>query len=413
MGRISKLIKVPFLRFQKLSKNKKIIVVIIVIGLTIGIWQYLQNKKQDIYITEKAKIGSITEIVSETGNIETSGKTDVYSVSTGIIDEIKVKNKDIVKKGEELFKVKSTATVQEQQAAYANYLAAKTTLDTAMSSAYDLRSNMLDKWKTFYDLATNSTYENSDKTPKKDTRMLVEFQTAQDDWLYAEKEYKDQQSVIAQAQASVSSTWLLYQATQNATILAQADGTIANLSVTLGDNVKAYSPTSLTNKPVLAIANYSRYVIKVSLGETDIYKINVDQEVNLQFDSFKNKKYYGTVTRIDDIGTNENGVIKYNIYIEVKNPDNKLKPGMTVDADIVTNKLDNIVIVPNSSVKPYKNGKAVRIVNKNTSQIEYIPVEIGIKGDKYTQIVKGINEGQEIVTSLKNEQVKRKGMFGF
>lgn len=413
MGRISKLIKAPFLRFQKLSKNKKIIVIIIVIGLTIGIWQYLQNKKQDIYITEKAKIGSITEIVSETGNIETSGKTDVYSVSTGIIDEIKVKNKDIVKKGEELFKVKSTATVQEQQAAYANYLAAKTTLDTAMSSAYDLRSNMLDKWKTFYDLATNSTYENSDKTPKKDTRMLVEFQTAQDDWLYAEKEYKDQQSVIAQAQASVSSTWLLYQATQNATILAQADGTIANLSVTLGDNVKAYSPTSLTNKPVLAIANYSRYVIKVSLGETDIYKINVDQEVNLQFDSFKNKKYYGTVTRIDDIGTNENGVIKYNIYIEVKNPDNKLKPGMTVDADIVTNKLDNIVIVPNSSVKPYKNGKAVRIVNKNTSQIEYIPVEIGIKGDKYTQIVKGINEGQEIVTSLKNEQVKRKGMFGF
>jgi len=85
---------------------------------------------------------------------------------------------------------------------------------------------------------------------------------------------------------------------------------------------------------------------------------------------------------------------------------------MTIDADIITNKLDKVLTVPNSSVKPYENGKAVRIVNPQTKEVKYVPVVVGIKGTKETQIIKGISEGQEIITSLKNEQIKRTGMFG-
>ncbi len=412
MHKFAKLIRVPFLGFQKLSKIKKIIVVIIVVALIIAIQQYFQNKTQDNYIIEKAKTGSITEIVSESGNIEMLGKTDIYSPSTGIIDSVMFKNGDSVLKDQKLFTVKSTATVQEQQAAYANYLAAKATLDAANSTAYSLRSDMYSYWKTFRDMATNSTYEDSDKNPKKDERLAAEFQQAQDEWLAAEKQYKDQQTAISQAQAAVNSTWLLYQATQNATVLAQSDGVISNLSVGVGDNVRASNGSVLGVGPVLSIANFSKYTVKLSLNEADIYKVKTDQKATLELDSYKSKKYKGVVVRVDDIGTNENGIVKYNVYIEIKNPDDKLKFGMTMDVDIITSQLKNILTVPNSAIKPYKNDKAVRIINKRTNQIEYVPVEIGIKGDKYTQIIKGIKEGQEVITSLKNEQIKRKGMFG-
>lgn len=413
MHKVFNFIKKPLLGFQKLSKLKKIIVVIIVVAITIAAQQYFASQNKNGYITQKAKIGSITEIVSETGNIITTGKTDVYSPANGIVEEIYVKNGDMVLKDQELFKIKSTATVQEQQAAYATYLTAKATLDAALSTLHTLRSTMFTNWDTYRDMATNSEYENEDDTPDKEARLNAEFQSTQDTWLASEKAYKDQQTVIAKAQAAVNSTWLLYQATQNATVLAQADGTISNLAVGVGDAVEAYTGPTSTAAPILAIANFSKYTVKTSLNESDIYKASPGQEVELEADAFKNKKYKGIIDRVDDIGTNENGVIKYNVYITITNPDDKLKFGMTVDADIITNKLENILTVPNAAVKPYKNGKAVRVVDLQTKEFDYIPVEIGIKGTKTTQIINGINEGQEVITSLKNEQIKRSGPFSF
>ena len=413
MQKINILIKKSLSKFQKLSKFKKIIVVVIIVIIVIVLQQYFANTDKNGYVLEKAKMSSITESVSETGNIIATGRTDIYSPSTGIIEEVKINNGEVVEKGQELFKVKSTATIQEQQAAYATYLTAKTTLDAALAGAHDLRSDMYTKWKTFRDMATSSNYENDDDTPRNDERLAAEFQSSQDDWLAAEAGYKDQQAVINQAQANINSTWLLYQATQNATVLAQSDGRVSNLSVGAGDNVKAYIGPATTFKPVLAIANFLKYTVRLSINEADIYKVKPGQDVILQIDAFKNKNYQGIVERVDDIGTDENSVIKYNVYIKINNPDERLKFGMTIDADITTNKLGNALTVPNSSIKPYQNRKAVRVVNPQTKQIDYIPVEIGIKGDKDTQIIKGISEGQEVVTSLKNEQIERKGMFGF
>lgn len=412
MSKIGNIIKKPFIKFQKISKVKKIIVVIIVVIITIGLQQYFQNQNKNGYILEKAKISSITEKVSETGNIETTGKTEIYSSANGIIEEIYVKNNDTVTKDQELFKVKSTATIQEQQAAYANYLAAKSALDLALSTAYDLRSDMFTKWDRYRDMATSDEYEDANDSPKESERLAAEFQSTQDNWLSAEKKYKDQQTAIAKAQASVRSTWLLYQATQNATVLSQADGTVSNLTVSVGDNVSAYISPAMPVSPVLIVADFSKHTAKFMIGESDIHKVKPGQKVELEADAVDNKKYEGVVERVDEIGTNYNGVVKYNIYIEIINPDEQLKFGMTIDADIITKELKNVLTVPNSAVKPYKNGKAVRVVNLKTKEMEYIPVEIGIKGNKETQIIKGINEGQEIITSLKNEQIKRTGMFG-
>jgi len=412
MKKIGKLIKKPFLGFYKLSRVKKIIVIVIVILITVGLSQYFANKNSNGYIVEKAKISSITEIVSETGNIETTGRADIYSSTDGIVEEIYIKNGDLVKKNQELFKVKSTATIQEQQAAYANYLATKTSLDLALATEYDLRSDMFTKWDRYRDMATSDEYEDANDAPKENERLAAEFQSTKDNWLSAEKKYKDSQTTVAKAQASVNSTWLLYQATQDSTVLAQADGTVSNLAVGTGSNVSAFISPAIKITPVLTIANFSKYTAKFLLNETDVYKVKPGQTVKLEADAVDNREYKGIVQRVDEIGTDYNGVIKYNVYVEITDPDEKLKFGMTIDADIITNKLDKVLTVPNSSVKPYENGKAVRIVNPQTKEVKYVPVVVGIKGTKETQIIKGISEGQEIITSLKNEQIKRTGMFG-
>ena len=418
MGRVRNAADKLTKKFLKLSKLKKVVFIILIIVIIALVKNYLAGTNKNKFILEKAKTSSVIEKVSESGNIQSVGKTDVYSPSTGMVETVSVKNGDLVKKEQELFTVISTATVQEQQAAYSNYLTAKNTLNTAQALAYSLRSDMYTKWKSYRDLATSSNYETSDGAARKDERLAAEFQSSQDDWLAAEKEYKDQETTIAQAQASVTSTWLLYQATQNAKVIAQADGTVSNLSIGIGDYIQASSATNslgiATNvRPALSISNFSKYSVSIPLTESDVVKVKEGQSATIEADALRNVKYKGIVSRVDNIGTDENGVIKYYAYIDIQNPDDKLKFGMTVDVDIVTSKKDNVLTVSNSSVKPYKGGKAVRVVDPKTNEAIFLPVQIGIKGDKNTEIISGLTKGQDVITSLTNDQVQRKGLFGF
>ncbi|HRN96180.1 MAG TPA: efflux transporter periplasmic adaptor subunit, partial [Candidatus Levybacteria bacterium] len=89
----------------------------------------------------------------------------------------------------------------------------------------------------------------------------------------------------------------------------------------------------------------------------------------------------------------------------------RIRPGMTANVDIEVDRAADVLSVPNSAVKPYKGGRAVRVENKKTKEIDYIPVEVGIKGDDRTQIIKGVSEGQEIIISLPNDQIQRGSLF--
>ena len=397
--------------FKKLSFKKKLFF----IGLACIVFIFLIGKINQLrqplpYTIQKAEKSDITETVNETGNISAGGAVNIYSPSNGVVTNVSVANGDTVSEGQSLFKVHSSATQQEQQLANSNYLTAVASLNAAKSKLNTLRSEMFTEWKTFRDLATNSTYENSDKTPNLPNREAVEFNVAQNDWLASEAKVKDQQTAIAQAQAQTTSTWLSYQATQDSDIKAPASGGISNLSISEGSSVTVNSPTS-PQTPVMVISSGAKNEVIVALGETDITKVEPGQNVKVAVDVL-NKTYKGVVSRVDSIGIKTQGVITYNVYITLENPDSDLRSGMTLDAEITTKKLSGVLSVPNSAVKPYQGGKAVRFPGAKRGEVKYIPVIIGMKGKEKTQILKGIDEGQTIITSLANEQIKRPSLFG-
>ncbi|MBI2031365.1 MAG: HlyD family efflux transporter periplasmic adaptor subunit [Candidatus Levybacteria bacterium] len=401
---ISPLLKLSF-------RQKTIIIVIATVILFIAYKQISARFGPNKYMTEPAKKATIVEVVSETGEISATGRVDVYSPTNGVVENVMVKNAQNISEGQDLFTVKSSATEQEQKAAYSNYLTTQTTLNTANSQAFILRSEMFTKWKAYYDLSTNSTYQNPDGAPKEKEREAAEFQIARDNWFAAEKKYKDQQTQVSQAQAQSGSAWLLYQATQNAQIKAPSSGSIANLAITSGSSVEIKSPTGLTTVlPALTIASLKIPEAVVSLNETDITKVKEGQEAEIDVNATE-KIYKGIARRVDSIGTDDQGVIRYNVYIEILKPDEKLRSGMAADISIITNKVSNALSVPNSAVRPYQGGRAVRIPDRK-GEIKYIPIVTGIKGEQKTQILKGISEGQNVITALSNEQLKRPGLFG-
>lgn len=410
---ISNLFLKLFVKFKSLTLKKKTIAIIITIVLAIIGFQILDKiTKKAQYTTARVEKTNIIETVSETGEVIAGGRADVYSPTNGIVEEVYVQNGEEVIEGQDLFSVRSSATEQEQQAAYANYLTAQTLLNTAESNLNVLRAAMYTSWDTFRSLATGDEFETGDNVPKEKERLeSPNFQIAQDNWLAAEKKYKDQQTAVSQAKAQKSSTWLLYQATKDTTVRSPASGKISNLSVSAGSSVRISTLTKIVD-PVLSVVKPSSIEVKISLSESDIAKVKPDQKAIIELNPINDKRFDGIVRRVDDIGTDEQGVIRYNAYIELIDKDNRIRSGMTADAIITTKKLTNVLSVPNSAVKPYQGGRAIRVPN-GADETEFIPVVIGIRGASRTQIIEGVAEGQIVVSALSNDQIKRPGPLGF
>jgi len=401
----------PFGRFKRLSRKKKILVIIIVIfvGL-IGVKMISSQNGSNTYSTVQAEKRTIDEIVTETGSISANGRTDVYSPTNGIVERVSVQNGATVSVGQELFSIKSTATEQEKAQASANYLAAKSSLETAQATLHSLQAAMFDRWDTYKALAESDEYEYGDNSPRVDKRTLPEFLIVEKEWLAAESNYKKQQTVISQAQAAASSTYLAYQATQHAVVKATAPGVVSNISAGHGSTVKQNLSTGST-LPLAIITGDTSTEIVISLSENDITKIKDGQLASIEVNALHDKVFSGTVKRVDAVGQIIDRVNRYNVYIDVTDPDSLFRPGMKADVVITTNSIENALSVPNSAIKPYQGGKAVRVPDEN-NEVTYMPVKVGLKGKEYTQILEGIEEGQTVITSLSNDQIKRPGVFG-
>jgi HlyD family secretion protein len=408
---VRKVLQKIWRRFLSLSLKAKAAVVVIVVLLFGIISSFLgASKKNNGYVVEPVKKTSVREIVSDSGKIVSGGNVDVNSPTKGFIEELFIQNGQIVKEGDKLFTVKSSATAQEQQTAYSAYLAAVSTLKASQSLAHSLRSTMFTDWETFVNLATSDTYEKSDGTPIDTNRAIPEFHTAKEDWLAAEQKVIDQDKAIAANQAAVTAAWTAYQATQTTTVTAQVPGTVANLSVSTGNSVGVPSVLTPSVAPVLTLVSEAIPEAVLLVGQTNIAKVKIGQKVIIHPDPYKDKDFEGSVVRVDSLGHNVAGVVTYNVYVQITNADSLLKPEMTVDGDIVTAEKEDVLAVPNSAVVLYQGGKAVRV--KKGKDMDYLSVQIGLKGETMTEIVSGLNEGQEIISALTNEKVKRPSMFG-
>ena len=400
-----------FTTLKNLSRFKKIVIAAVVLIAIFFVFNQSKDKNQEpSYKFQKVKQDTIVNVVSETGEIMTSGKTDVSSSINGIVEELYVDNNDVVKKGQGLYKVNSTATDQQRAKAYSDYLKAKADLETAKANQYGLQADMFEEWDEFKELAESDDYEDSDGNPRYENRALPEFHIPEKEWLEAESKYINQEQVIAQNQAALNNAWLLYQATTDGVVTAPADGTIANLSIA----IYQYVDISTTS---LVIDSKQDTWIKLSLNEADISTVKKGQKATISVDVLKNEEFVGIVERVDEFGSTENGIVTYGVYLSLSDPKNIVKPGMTVQAGIETQRKENVLIVPNGAIKPYQGSKAVQIKDKKTGQVLYQPIKVGIVGTTTSEVISGLKEGQEIIVSQTQsednaQQGSSRGMFG-
>lgn len=165
-------------------------------------------------------------------------------------------------------------------------------------------------------------------------------------------------SAVSAAQRSLASAQAnLDQANAKAagrTVTAPSSGSIVELNAKVGATVTGgmimgESDTS-GGKQCMQIADLSKMKVTVQVGEKDIAKIAVGQSANVTYPAFPDIVSQGTVTTIASVANSDSnyggGSVTFNVDILIEAPDARLKPGMTAEVSVVTEQLDNVVMVP-------------------------------------------------------------------
>jgi HlyD family secretion protein len=156
----------------------------------------------------------------------------------------------------------------------------------------------------------------------------------------------------------------------------------------------------------------------ITLNEVDVAKVRVGQRATMTFDAIDELTITGKVTSVDTVGTVSQGVVTYTVEIGLDTDDQRIKPGMSVSASIITDVKQDTLLVPNSAVKSSNGSYYVEMfstplisTSSTTPSLQGTPskiapnkitIEVGISNDSDTEIISGVKEGDQVVTKTIN-----------
>ncbi|MEI6345940.1 MAG: HlyD family efflux transporter periplasmic adaptor subunit [bacterium] len=217
----------------------------------------------------------------------------------------------------------------------------------------------------------------------------------------------------------------------NYTVVAPFAGKIASVNAEKFNTVGSGTAvaTLITNKQVASL----------SLSEVDVAKIQLGDKATLTFDAIDELSLTGAVTQIDLVGTVSQGVVNYKVQITFDIDDTRVKPGMTVNASIVTDVKQDVLTVPSTAVKVRNGASYVLVFDPALADVarsdsaaggaatqgivpvvepKQVTVVVGISNDTETEIISGLKEGQQIVartiagTAVKTAAQTAPSLFG-
>lgn len=182
-------------------------------------------------------------------------------------------------------------------------------------------------------------------------------------------------------------------ARNKAIIVAPIDGLVTKINYKVGESVSGADEMIKLLSP--------HYEIQVDISETDIAKIKLGNPVSMTLDAFGEEiKFTGKVFNIDPGATNIQEVVYYKVKISFDDTDKPIKPGMTANVSILTDKRDSTLFIPARAVITIGDLKQVKLLQNN--QVVTTTVKLGIKGDDgKVEVTEGLSANQEIILGIK------------
>lgn len=351
---------------------------------------------------EKVSRRDITQIVTGTGKIQPEVEVKISAEVSGEIVEMPVKVGQRVRKGQLLVKIKPDFYVARKEAVEASLKSALAQLEIAKAN--------LSK--------AESEFKRAEELYNKKLISEAEYENARTSYNIAKAQYASASSAVEQARAS------LRQAEEDlakTVIYSPIDGIVTQINAEVGERVVGTS--QMAGTVIMVVADLSKMEARVDVSEVDVVHVSIGDTAILSVDAFPEKKLKGVVYEISNaaktkgFGTQEE-VVNFEVRIRILDKDVALRPGMSVTADIETEKRFNVIAVPIQAVtvrnlkknKPGGDASAgsnqgksskddmvevVFIVENGVAKM--VPVKRGISGEMYVEIVDGLKGDEQVV----------------
>lgn len=327
------------------SKKRRKILIFSVIGVAlIALTAGAILRKREVVITvqtEKVARRNLTEIVVANGKIQPVVHAQISPEVSGEIIELPVKEGQLVNKGDLILKIKPDFYVAQRNQAEASYKSSLAGQATAEANLHKAEAEYRRNQGLFSQkLVSESIFD----------EVKAAYEVGQANCTSAMHQVEMAKASLDSADEQLAKT----------TIVSPLTGTISKLNSQLGERVLGTVQNVGTD--VMTISDLNEMEARVDIGEIDVVLIAVGQNVRLEVDAFKDRKFSGTVSEIanssgaagvgalaQSSSSSQQEATKFGVKIRIKEKES-FRPGMSVTAEIETRYRTNTLTVPIASV---------------------------------------------------------------
>jgi len=341
-------------------------------------WLLSDKKKVEevSFVTEKVAPANIQNSITATGTIEPVTSVTVGTQVSGIVSKLYVDYNSVVKKGQVIAELDKTNLVSQLNTSKANLQSAQSSLD--------YQSSNFNRYKALYEKGLISADD---------------YETSRLSYLQAKEQVAASREEVRRAETNLS----------YATITSPIDGVVLSKAVEEGQTVAA----SFNTPELFTIAqDLTNMQVVADIDEADIGVVQEGARVSFTVDAYPDDTFTGTVTQVRQEATTTNNVVTYEVVISAPNADLKLKPGLTANVTIFTAEQEGVLSVSTKALRYTPTQETVgkrKIIDTNAknkvwtidgNNITAHAVNVGMTDGTHTQIISGIKEGVEVITSI-------------
>jgi HlyD family secretion protein len=383
-------------------------IVVLVIAVILGITLVASGSSTKIDPSQLAKVdrGDIARSVVATGKVQPITKVEVKSKASGIVTKLFVDINAHVRQGQLLGQLDQIEILAQVAAQKAQLAAAESNAHAASASIeYDKVSAEAPDLPMY-----KNTYERAVQMSKEGVVSKQALDDAQQKYLFAANtrdkavaqitvdnaKLRQAQSQVAEAQASLRQ---LEEQFSYTTITSPMDGIVLSRDVEVGDAVSSILVLGSTATLVMTIGDTTQVYVQGKVDESDIGKVYLGQPARIKVESFKDKTFYGKVTKIAPLGVEKDNVTTFEVRVSIDNPGGELKANMTANAEIILDEHKNVLTVPEQAVIYDKSRNAsVEVPDaKQKNGRRKVAIKAGISNGTKTELLSGLNSGDTVI----------------
>ncbi|MDX1582037.1 MAG: efflux RND transporter periplasmic adaptor subunit [Thermoanaerobaculia bacterium] len=363
-------------------------VVIALIAIVVASVFSGQEDGKRVY-AETVEVRAIEAVVSAPGQIDPKVKVNISAHVIGKIEKLHFDEGDYVEKGDRLVELERVA-LEAQRDRMSSELA---------SRQIELRRAQINLEQTELD------FRRAESLRSEGIQAEDLYEQARLAWENAKANLAAAREAVRQARAALTKAT---DDLERTTILAPIDGKVVELNAREGEVVI----TGTMNNPgsvIAVLADLSEVLVEAEVGETEVVEVEEGQPVRVEVDAVPDDVYEGRVVEIGSSATASGaaagiGLRFFNVKVLLADPDDRLRPGMTAQVEIITSSRENVLTVPVQSVlerdleddETEEEVKVVPVVEDDV--VDLVPVETGISDATHVEIVSGLEGGETIVT---------------